>query len=162
MCAVEIPSTDVIWISVRLHSLISLWSIELSSKSIYVAIYIVSCILSVNCQQWFSCSFQDRQQKESSIKFHRFPKDSEIKCKWINNCRRSDLFSVRVVRVCSTHFDENNSLHDLNSKLLNLLMKLIKTDAIPHLNLPEYSTVLNHFMLHYNCIIWVDERNVRK
>lgn len=87
------------------------------------------------------CSHHERQQKKSSIKFYRFPKNNKIKSKQINICRRVDSLSVHVAAVCSAHFDENNYLHDLKrslyiiGKLSNLPMKLIfNPDAILHEN----------------------------
>ena len=86
----------------------------------------------------------DRHQKGLGINFHCFPKDNEIKSKWINACKRTDSFTVHIARVCSVHFDESDYIRDLKSELLNLPKKhVLKPNAVPHLNLPLCSALVN-------------------
>lgn len=88
------------------------------------------------------CTHHTRHQKELGFTFHRFPKNKELRLKWIHACKRADSFSVNEARVCSEHFDDSDYLRDLKSELLNLPAKrVLKPDAVPHLNLPVSSVV---------------------
>lgn len=80
------------------------------------------------------CSNHVRHQKDLDIKFHRFPKNSEIKLKWINACKRADSFSVDNARVCSVHFDDLDYIRDLKSELLNLpIRRILRPEAQYHI-----------------------------
>lgn len=109
------------------------------------------------------CTNHGRHQKELGILFHRFPKNAEIRLRWINACKRSDQFNSDIARVCSAHFDESDYIRDLQNELLSLpLRRKLKLDAIPHLNLPLCSSTTDG---RPNCLkrkIRAEKRNNRK
>lgn len=101
------------------------------------------------------CWRHDRNQKELCIKFHRFPKNNEIRLKWVKDCKQDDLLPADVVRVCSEYSDETDCLRDLKNELFIIPVKLkLKPEAVPYLNLIANIRVLNH--IKYN-----DERILR-
>ena len=115
------------------------------------------------CCAVVGCSNHDRQQKELGIKFHRFPKDNQVRLKWINACKRADSFSPDVARVCSMHFDKSDYLRDLKAELMNDLVKLnLKPDAVPHLNMPGSSGNLNQIVSNDDRRARAEKRNARK
>ncbi|XP_067014525.2 uncharacterized protein [Anabrus simplex] len=89
------------------------------------------------------CSNHDRHQKDLDIKFHRFPRNSEIQLKWINACKRANSFTVGNARVCSVHFDDSDYIRDLKHELLNLpIRRVLRPEAVPHLHFPLNSNGL--------------------
>ncbi|CAG4957355.1 unnamed protein product [Parnassius apollo] len=59
------------------------------------------------------------------ITFHRFPKDPDIKEKWINITGRQDWFPTKNSRICSVHFQEYD--FDETAKKRNLMKSSIPT-----------------------------------
>ncbi|CAK1581363.1 unnamed protein product [Parnassius mnemosyne] len=59
------------------------------------------------------------------ITFHRFPKDPDIKEKWINLTGRQDWFPTENSRICSIHFHEND--FNVTAKRCNLMKSSIPT-----------------------------------
>ncbi|CAB3247114.1 unnamed protein product [Arctia plantaginis] len=62
------------------------------------------------------------------ITFHRFPKDPDIKEKWMNITGRQDWFPTENSRICSVHFTEDD--FDVTAKRRNL-----RKSSIPTLNI---------------------------
>lgn len=70
--------------------------------------------------------------------FHRFPRDKEVRLKWINACNRLDALNPDTGRVCSEHFKESDYVRYLKNELLNLpLKRILKADAGPTFKLPK-------------------------
>ena len=89
----------------------------------------------------FEC-FQ-KQSKQSSVRFFRFPQDIELKRQWIAKCRRSDNINTDNARVCSLHFESVNFKRNLKYELLNIPVpnnqKVLEEDAVPTMLLPSAS-----------------------
>ncbi|EZA52882.1 52 kDa repressor of the inhibitor of the protein kinase, partial [Ooceraea biroi] len=68
------------------------------------------------------CHCKNISERNSGIKFFRFPKDPEMSKLWIKVCNRTinrtadELY--KNYRICSVHFNENMYLNDIRSRLL--------------------------------------------
>ena len=70
--------------------------------------------------------------KGSTLLFHRFPRDENLRKLWIIKCNRVDYFNAENARVCSDHFAEEDYKTDLQSELLDLTAsKRLKETAVP-------------------------------
>ncbi|XP_045783605.1 uncharacterized protein LOC123879742 isoform X3 [Maniola jurtina] len=79
---------------------------------------------------WCRKSSKTYNYKNDGITFHRFPRNSEYKEKWINaTCRGEKWFPNKYSIICSRHFTEDCFQNMKNRR------KLKKT-ALPTLNLP--------------------------
>lgn len=97
----------------------------------------VSCAVSC-CKQYK----KNKTNSSNGIILHSFPKDEELRAKWVNACRRVVRFNPDTCRVCSEHFDENDYVRDLYAELLNInRKKKLKNDAVPHLKLSVEKSV---------------------
>lgn len=61
-----------------------------------------------------------KNPQTKDILYHKFPKHSELKKKWIHLCRRDGVWNPDT---SSEHFVENDYIRDLKSELLNLPVK---------------------------------------
>ena len=79
--------------------------------------------------------------KKKNVSLHSFPKEENIRKRWIHLCKRQDSINVNNAKICSLHFEENAFQRHLKYELLNLPVpaKLvrIKQDALPTLLLPS-------------------------
>ncbi len=67
---------------------------------------------------------------------HKFPKDPEIRKKWVAACKRKDNFKVDSAIVCSRHFTADCFDRDLRSELLEKKRgRILKGGSIPTINL---------------------------
>ncbi|KAF6210090.1 hypothetical protein GE061_015846 [Apolygus lucorum] len=72
----------------------------------------------------YSCS--NKCQKGNGISFHTFPKDPELRQKWVIATKRKDFSPTRDTRLCSMHFSA-----DAYQLRPNASYPLLKSDAIP-------------------------------
>ena len=86
----------------------------------------------------FGCN--SSYKKKGNIIFHKFPKNDELKLKWIHLCKRQDKINGDRALICSLHFKATDYKRNLMYELLDKPVphRLIrpKKDAIPTLNLP--------------------------
>lgn len=83
------------------------------------------------------CNNSDKNCKNTTISFHRFPTDEATKKIWLNACKRADDFPLANSRVCSEHFHDSDFERDLKAELLNLKpKKVLKPSAFPRLKIP--------------------------
>ena len=79
------------------------------------------------------------RHKLPNISFHPFPKDVELRKKWMEVCQTKE--NPSSVRVCSRHFKDDDFERILRYELLNLPVpknrKTLKTGRIPTLFLPS-------------------------
>ena len=68
----------------------------------------------VSCKNW---QRSKTTTKDSSIFYHRFPKDDGLRKTRIMRCRK-DTFNVESARVCSEHFEDSCFIRDLQNELL--------------------------------------------
>ncbi|KAK3895348.1 hypothetical protein Pcinc_000938 [Petrolisthes cinctipes] len=84
------------------------------------------------------------QKKTAGVRYFRFPKEKEIRQRWIHSCCRSDNVNADNARVCSVHFDDCDYEDDMKSRLLGIAtptkQRTLKNDAIPSLLLPQGTT----------------------
>ena len=66
----------------------------------------------------YSCYSNSKYNK--NITFHGFPKDKELRSKWVQLCRRQDKFNVDNARICSLHFEESAFERNLKYELLGI------------------------------------------
>ncbi|XP_045460585.1 ring-infected erythrocyte surface antigen-like isoform X1 [Harmonia axyridis] len=65
----------------------------------------------------YNCSV--RSKKGSGVKFHRFPKNEEIRQKWVTAMRRKDFNPSPTTVICSNHFKtEDYYLNPYRNKVL--------------------------------------------
>jgi hypothetical protein len=83
--------------------------------------------------------------KDDSILYHRFPKNKELRKKWIVACKREDQFNPSTSTVCSNHFLPTDYERDLRNELLGLpVKKRLRKDAFPTVYInPNSSTKLS-------------------
>lgn len=73
--------------------------------------------------------------------YHRFPKKSELRSKWIQACRRADKLNPDTAKICGRHFQADDFQRDMRNELLGLpQQRRLKIDVVPSMNLP-HSTV---------------------
>uniref|UniRef100_A0A0A9WNX9 THAP domain-containing protein 6 n=1 Tax=Lygus hesperus TaxID=30085 RepID=A0A0A9WNX9_LYGHE len=90
------------------------------------------------------CTNHGRHRKYKGIRFYQFPKNPELKAKWIIACGRADPLNVSTANVCSVHFQDSDYQRDLKNELLKLPLKLrLKPDAVPNLFIPDPIVVSN-------------------
>ena len=68
----------------------------------------------------------------------RFPRDENLKKKWIQNIPRKDWEPTKWAVVCAKHFAKDMILseeivEDINGSLKKVFTKKLKTDAVPHI-----------------------------
>ncbi len=84
-----------------------------------------SCSIA-NCK-----NFTKSSKENSTITYHRFPKNKSIRKHWIESCFRKDSFNPNNSRICSSHFQQADFYLTKTQKV-----KLVKS-AIPTVNLPH-------------------------
>ena len=86
----------------------------------------------------FGCD--SNSNRNSDLMFHSFPKNQELRNKWIHLCKRIDKINPDISRICSLHFEQTSYARNLRYELLGIPLprKLVrlKEDAIPTLHLP--------------------------
>uniref|UniRef100_A0A6P7HAM3 THAP domain-containing protein 11-like n=1 Tax=Diabrotica virgifera virgifera TaxID=50390 RepID=A0A6P7HAM3_DIAVI len=78
--------------------------------------------------------------KDKTLRFHTFPKDSVARKLWIIACCRQDNFNCNTARICSKHFKTEDFQRNLQQELLNYESKKgpkLKPEAVPTLYLPK-------------------------
>ncbi len=74
--------------------------------------------------------------KDNSTLYHRFPKNKELRKKWVVACKREDQFNPSTSTVCSNHFLPTDYERDLRNELLGLpVKKRLRKDAFPTVNI---------------------------
>ena len=69
---------------------------------------------------------------DKSVKYYQFPKNSDLRAKWVAVCRRVDDFSIDSSYICSEHFKTADFYRDLKAELMNLPPKRnLKPDGKP-------------------------------
>ncbi|XP_042883416.1 uncharacterized protein LOC122260280 [Penaeus japonicus] len=90
-----------------------------------------------NCAVYNCYSRYSNREKNS---FFHFPKNEELRAKWIDLCRRGDKFNANVARICSLHFEstafERNLKYELLGRPIPKGQIRFKEGAVPTLNLP--------------------------
>ncbi|GLH07487.1 Uncharacterized protein GBIM_12972 [Gryllus bimaculatus] len=80
----------------------------------------------------YNCT--SRQEKGSGISFHGFPRDPELRKRWIIATKRKDFVPSKYTRLCSKHFEE--SAFQLRP---NASYPLLNRDAVPSVfDFPEH------------------------
>ncbi|XP_063914519.1 THAP domain-containing protein 1-like isoform X2 [Zophobas morio] len=70
----------------------------------------------------YNCTY--RHKKGDNISLHQFPKDPELKTKWLQAMRRLNYVPSNTARLCSQHFLETDFIIQFGKKLL-------KNGAVP-------------------------------
>jgi len=92
-----------------------------------------TCRNSTSGARFQKVKYDDRDK----IIYHYFPKDENVKQKWITACKRKDFFNTATSRICSQHFTSDDYIRDLKNEILKLpTRKLLKPTAVPTQNLP--------------------------
>uniref|UniRef100_A0A1B6C7I1 THAP-type domain-containing protein n=1 Tax=Clastoptera arizonana TaxID=38151 RepID=A0A1B6C7I1_9HEMI len=78
------------------------------------------------------CNNSHAKTKGKGVKYYHFPKDPEVRSRWVHLCRREGKWNPDSCLVCSEHFLPEDYERDLKSELLNLPIKRrLKKTAIP-------------------------------
>lgn len=89
------------------------------------------------------CNSDNQSKKnpcDKTIKFYRFPKNSDLYKQWLNATKRKDKVNLKNAVICSKHFLESDYKVNLKHRLLNYTPKNyrgLKDDAVPSQNLPQ-------------------------
>ena len=91
------------------------------------------------------CSSSNRYKRSdstTSISFHCFPSEPQLRKIWITRCRRKNFSVVTNQRICSRHFSDESYLPDcrLKEQFGLSVKKRLKSDALPTLCLPSATT----------------------
>ena len=84
--------------------------------------------------------FGCKEHSGGNYKLHRFPKDQELRVKWIDAYGRADKPVGMDARVCAKHFSEGQLERNLMFELTQRVTKTnrgLKNDAVPDLHLPS-------------------------
>lgn len=90
----------------------------------------------------FGCGNCSHGPKRSvGISFYSFPKDKQLKKKWIDFCGRQDTFRADTSLICSLHFNDETDYKPNNNKYMAMYglaakYKKLKKDALPSKQLP--------------------------
>lgn len=90
----------------------------------------------------YGCNVDNQDKNfDKSIRFFTFPKDKKVCQQWIHLCIRKDKFNKTSARVCSTHFEIDDYVRNLQHELLgysprNGRIRALKDKAVPSKNLP--------------------------
>lgn len=109
--------------------------------SIYQAILLLHIDNSIKMRCAVVSCKSDNQSKKTpckNIKFFHFPKDLNLRKKWLDATKRKDKVNIKTAVVCSKHFCESDYKVNLKYILLNYTPKNyrgLKDDAIPKQNL---------------------------
>lgn len=88
------------------------------------------------------CNNSHSKIRDNGISYFNFPKDTELRKKWVHLCRRGGKWNPDSCSVCSEHFLPEDSERDLKSKCINLpITKKLKPTAVPFLKLCKPNTV---------------------
>lgn len=85
----------------------------------------------------------DRSVKKS---FFRFPREPEIKEKWVEACGR--VITSYSARICSDHFSPTDFKRNLKNELMPTKLALVD-GAVPTIKLPGQRWVHGTFCLKY-------------
>ena len=80
-------------------------------------------------------------KKHRNVKFHRFPKNEEVRNRWIHLCGRQDPINADNALICSVHFELSAYKRRLKYELLKLPVpkRLVQIEevCVPTLLLPS-------------------------
>lgn len=83
-----------------------------------------------------TCTNSHRKTKGASVRYHRFPADSDTRAQWIRACGKTAL-NAATARICSRHFSARCYERDVQHELLGLPTRSrLKKGAIPHRFMP--------------------------
>ena len=94
--------------------------------------------------------------KEGPLSFHSFPKDEEMRSKWVNLCKRNHL-NPSTARICGRHFEPTAFERNLKYELLGLPLPpkqvRFKPGALPTLHLPPscYNILITYYFFFVKC-----------
>ena len=108
----------------------------------------------VGCSAW-GCSKRSGRDK---VTFHRFPKDTEIRQKWINAVNRENFNPSLNTALCSDHFEANSFVEELDKPLVR---RRLYPEAIPtifaHKNPPKRRKTMNSSKQSINIVLPEEE-----
>lgn len=78
-----------------------------------------------------------KSDEETVISYFSFPKNSELRDKWIKACGRGDNFNPNTSRICSNHFRDSDFVRNLKAELLGYdsPRKFLKKGSVPTVNI---------------------------
>nr|CAD7206195.1 unnamed protein product [Timema douglasi] len=96
-----------------------------------------------------SCSAyncQERYVKGGDITFHSFPKNEELKKKWVLLTRRQNFIPTQASKLCSKHFTSDCFDNDSQCQSTTIRKKTkLKQDAVPSIfNFPRFVNTLKN------------------
>ena len=104
----------------------------------------------------FGCN--SNSGRNGDLIFHTFPKNEELRKKWIHLCKREGRINANSSRICSLHFESSAYARNLQYELLGIPLprKLVrlKDDAVPILSLPNSKGKLKNFVFSLSRINW--------
>nr|CAD7424290.1 unnamed protein product [Timema monikensis] len=100
-----------------------------------------------------SCSAyncQERYVKGGDITFHSFPKNEELKRKWVLLTRRQNFIPTQASKLCSKHFTSDCFDNDSQCQSTTIRKKTkLKQDAVPSIfNFPRFVNTLRNKRKH--------------
>ncbi|XP_056636782.1 uncharacterized protein LOC130445245 [Diorhabda sublineata] len=86
-----------------------------------------------------SCYLCDRKASQAdNISLHRFPKNLDIRIKWLNACGLTINDDVRRTTICSRHFKAEDICQ---SNIFGMVKSSIKRNAVPTIYIPNPTNI---------------------
>lgn len=83
----------------------------------------------------------NKRTKGYGVKYFTFPKDKRYRDLWMKACRRPRTINPQNAVVCSVHFQPQDYIDDMKSRLLGIEspkhLRTLRKDAVPSLLLPD-------------------------
>uniref|UniRef100_A0A6P7F2W9 Uncharacterized protein LOC114324247 isoform X3 n=1 Tax=Diabrotica virgifera virgifera TaxID=50390 RepID=A0A6P7F2W9_DIAVI len=86
------------------------------------------------------CDSVDSQHDGANTKFHQFPKEAEVRKKWLKAIKRTEGEVNKRSKVCSRHFKTDDYAITRLNYGVGGEFKALKSEAVPNMNLPPKST----------------------
>lgn len=114
----------------------------------------VNKCVAVSCNSGYASSSSSSTTSGFKVTFHRFPKDTILRRKWLSRLSRENFTPSSHSRLCSRHFVDSDFMtcrNDSNrsrssAKSATPKRRLLKSDAVPSVftNLPKYLSYDTH------------------
>lgn len=89
------------------------------------------------------CTNSHSKTKQDGVIYHSFPRDPEMRSKWVRLCGRKGKWNPDSCSICSEHFLPEDYERDLKAELLNLpSKKKLKISAVPSQELSIKSLII--------------------
>ncbi|EGI62441.1 hypothetical protein G5I_09225 [Acromyrmex echinatior] len=91
-----------------------------------------------------TCRNSHRRTRKQSVRYHRFPHNTELRESWVRACGRAPLangeppFNIKTARICSRHFLEEFYEDESREQIMqgNQKRNRLRLGAVPTIDVP--------------------------